>query len=43
MESVALRASVCSEQSYIKESLKIYIDMALHRYNDLVSCTFVKD
>ena len=42
-ESVALRANVCSEQSYIKQSLKIYIDMALHRYNDLVSCTFVKD
>lgn len=43
MGSVALRANVGSEEYNVKEFLKIYTDMAVHKSNGLISCSFVKD
>lgn len=40
MQSIALRANVGSEEYDVKGFLKVYTDMALHKSNDLISCTF---
>lgn len=43
IQSIALRANVGTEEYDVKGFLKVSIDMALHRSNDLISCTFLKD
>lgn len=40
MQSIALRANDGSEEYDVKGFLKVYTDMALHKSNDLISCTF---